>query len=245
MFWFHPLSFRASFPITNTMSAMSKKKKESQSRRPGRSAARVDGFLGEREFEEQVSPVLVIRERMTQDDVGNALVPRIGTEFPWIAKRAARFTGQLGHNTLGCNSEPAIEALAGEIGRARQEGSQTVKPVPWGHRTCGRTRCRPGQDTESCTGASHGDQSIARRKDIVLADGVCGIPDEPVRCRQRREDAASEAAWPKGEHTDAGVWRKDPVHARQTSKRGKVEAAVPPRSVCWHAELTHRQTQWL
>ena len=30
------------------------------------------GFFGERESEEQVPPVLVIRERRTQDDVGNA-----------------------------------------------------------------------------------------------------------------------------------------------------------------------------
>ena len=56
------------------------------------------------------------------------LVPRKGTEFPWIAKRAARFIDQLGHNrvTLRYDTEPAIEALAREIGQARQEGSQTV-----------------------------------------------------------------------------------------------------------------------
>ena len=45
------------------------------------------GFLGERESEEQVTPVLVSRERrhkMTRA----VLVPRKGTEFLWIAKRA-------------------------------------------------------------------------------------------------------------------------------------------------------------
>ena len=89
------------------------------------------GFLGERESEEQVSPVLVIRERrhkMTWAMLGS----RKGTEFPWIARRAARFIDQLGHNrvTLRCDNEPAIEALAREIGQARQEGSQTVPGEP-------------------------------------------------------------------------------------------------------------------
>ena len=42
------------------------------------------GFLGERESEEQVSPVLVIRER--RDKMTWAMLfPRKGTEFPWIA----------------------------------------------------------------------------------------------------------------------------------------------------------------
>ena len=45
-----------------------------------------------------------------------------------IAKRAAKFIDQLGHNrvTLRCDNEPAIEALAGQVAQARQEGSQTV-----------------------------------------------------------------------------------------------------------------------
>ena len=103
-------------------------------RRLGRSAARVNGlygFLGERESEEQVSLVLAIRER--RDKMTWAmLVPRQGTEFPWIAKRAAKFIDQLGHNrvTLRCDNEPAIEALAREIAQARQEGSQTVPERP-------------------------------------------------------------------------------------------------------------------
>ena len=81
----------------------------------------------ERESEEQVSLVLVIRERRHKMTWA-MLVPRKGTEFPWIAKRAARFIDQLGHNrvTLRCDNEPAIEALAREIGQARQEGSKTV-----------------------------------------------------------------------------------------------------------------------
>ena len=89
------------------------------------------GFLGERESEEQVSLVLVIRERRHKMTWA-ALVPRTGTEFPWIAKRAARFIDQLGHNrvTLRCDNEPTVEALAREIGQARQEGSQTVPETP-------------------------------------------------------------------------------------------------------------------
>ena len=70
----------------------------------------------ERESEKQVSPVLVIRERR-QKMTWAMLVPRKGTEFPWIAKRAAKSIDQLGHNrvTLGCDNEPAIEALAREM----------------------------------------------------------------------------------------------------------------------------------
>ena len=82
------------------------------------------------------------------------LVPRKGTEFPWIAKRAARFIDQLGHNTvtLRCDNEPAIEALAREIGQARQEGFQTVpestlvgKASPMGSSSvqCGSLPVRP------------------------------------------------------------------------------------------------------
>ena len=64
------------------------------------------GFLGERESEEQVTPVLVIRERRHKM-TWTMLVPRKGTEFPWIARRAAKFIDRLGHNrvTLRCHSE--------------------------------------------------------------------------------------------------------------------------------------------
>ena len=67
----------------------------------------------------------------TQDDVGHAGSAK-GTEFPWIAKRAARFIDQLGHNrvTLRCDNEPAIEAVARKSHKARQEGSQTVPERP-------------------------------------------------------------------------------------------------------------------
>ena len=82
-------------------------------------------------LKERGSPVLVIREwrhKMTWA----MLAPGKGTEFPWIAERAAKFIDQRGHNrvTLRCDNEPAIEALAREIVQARQEGSQTVPQRP-------------------------------------------------------------------------------------------------------------------
>ena len=104
------------------------------------------GFLRERDSEEKVSPVLVIGERRHKMTWA-MLVPRKGTVFPWIAKRAAKFIDQLGHNrvTLRCDNEPAIEALAREIAQARKEGNQPVperppvgdRPVQWDHRACG------------------------------------------------------------------------------------------------------------
>ena len=107
-------------------------------------------------------------------------------------------------------------------------------------------RCKSSQNIESCVGASHGNESPARRKDKMLAGGICCLPDEPVRCRRRREDAAlmqsinAVAAWPKGQHTHSGFRREDPVHAGQASEREKVGTAIPSRSVCGDAELVNR-----
>ena len=70
------------------------------------------GFLGEKESEDRVSPVLVIQERRHKMTWA-MLVPRKGTEFPWIAKRAAKFIDQLGHNRV------TLKALATEIAQAR------------------------------------------------------------------------------------------------------------------------------
>ena len=83
------------------------------------------GFLGERETE--------IWERRHEMSWA-MLVPRKGTEFPWIAKRAAKFIDQLGHNrvTLSCDNEPAIEALASEIA---QGGSQTLSEIASGRKS--------------------------------------------------------------------------------------------------------------
>ena len=61
---------------------------------------------------------MVIRERRHKM-TWTMLFQRKGTEFPRIAKRAAKFIDQLGHNrvTLRCDNEPAIVALAREIAR--------------------------------------------------------------------------------------------------------------------------------
>ena len=86
------------------------------------------GFLGEKESEDQVAPVLVIHERRHKMTWA-MLVPREELNFPGLRReRAAKFIHELGHNrfTLSCDNEPAIEALAREIAQARQEGSQTV-----------------------------------------------------------------------------------------------------------------------
>ena len=79
-------------------------------------------ILEEREYAEQVTLVLVIRERRPKMTWA-VLVPRKGTEFPWISKEAAKLNAQLGHNrvTLRCDNEAAIEP---------QEGSQTVLERP-------------------------------------------------------------------------------------------------------------------
>ena len=123
------------------------------------------GFFGEKESEEQMTLLLVIRERR-HTMTWAMLVLRKGTEFPWIAKRAAKFVDQIGHNrvTLKLHNEPAIEALARDIAQVRKEGKQTVperppvgerEPCQRNHRTHGGNRGWSGQNTESCIGASY------------------------------------------------------------------------------------------
>ena len=72
------------------------------------------GFFGERESEEQVSPVLVIRERR-HNMTWTMLVPRKGTEFPWIARRAAKFIDQLGHNRVTRSDVPDCSRESNEV----------------------------------------------------------------------------------------------------------------------------------
>ena len=138
-------------------------------------------FLGEKEPEEQVT-------QMT----GAMLVPKKGTELPWRAKRAAKFSDQLGHNRvpLRCDSELEVEALARELTQARQEGCQTVPERPpvgesQSNGIIEGTLSLSGtglfQNTESCVGASHWHQGLARCEDTVLAGGVRRVPDEQVR----------------------------------------------------------------
>ena len=158
------------------------------------------GFL-ERESEEQASLLLVIRERRRKMTWA-MLVPRKEAELPWIAKRAARFIDQLGHNrvTLRCDKEPAIEVLARKIGQARQEGSQTVPDrLPLGERKF--------------------KGMIERAVELVASQArtLIAALENPVR---RKEIVlAAEAARPKGQHTHPGIRREDSVHARQPSQQ--------------------------
>ena len=172
---------------------------------------------GEKDCEEQVPLVLVILGR-SHKVTWAMLVPRKRTEFSWIAKRAAKFIDQLGHNrvTLRCDNEPAIEALAREVAQARQEGRERPPvekasgrdPVQWVQRACSGTRGQPGQNTEGCAAASYWRRSPTQRTDTVLACGICCVLDEQVRHRQRRKDAAAKTARAKGQHTDPGIRRE-------------------------------------
>ena len=91
-------------------------------------------------------------------------VPRKGTE------RAARFIDKLGHNrvTLRCDNEPAIKALAREIGQARQEGSQTVPDTP------------PVGESQSNGIIERAVGLVAGQARVPLAGGICCVPDEQV-----------------------------------------------------------------
>ena len=131
-----------------------------------------------------VTPVLVIRERR-QKMTWAMLLPRKGTEFPWVAKRAARFIDQFGHNkiTLRCDNEPAIVALAREIAQVRQEGSQTVpvkhqcgKPVQWEQSArCGVARAMPTRhllkNTKACFAPSFAREATVPRR--AFQPGTC------------------------------------------------------------------------
>ena len=89
------------------------------------------GYFGEKESEEQVTPVRVIRGRRHTMRWA-MLVPRKRTEFPWITERAAKFIDKLGHDrvTLICDSELATGALARELAQSRQYGRQIVPERP-------------------------------------------------------------------------------------------------------------------
>ena len=59
------------------------------------------------------------------------LFPRNGSEFPWIAKRTAKFIDQLGHNrvTHRCDNEPATSA-DGMTPLHRLHGRRDNTPIP-------------------------------------------------------------------------------------------------------------------
>ena len=160
------------------------------------------------------------------------LVLRKGTEFPWIAKRAAKFIDQLGHKkraTLRCDNEPEIEALAREIAQARQEGSQTVpERPPVGESqsngiACGWARCRSGQDAE-------------------------GVPPDARMLRwlvefaaylMNRCDIGSDGKTPL--QTTHRFWSLESGSCTcPPNQREEESGSRGSKSVCWHAELTVR-----
>ena len=188
-------------------------------------------------------PVLVIRgwrHKMTL----TMLVPREGTEFPG-SRREQRDSLINLDTTESCSGVAASQRLK------RWKGNRTStprrkpvgrEPVQWDHRACGGGSFARQARTLMKAASEHriGTRVPARRKDIVLAGGICCVLDEQVRHRQRQKDAAAEASWPKGRHTHSGIRREDFVHAGQASEREKVGTAVPSRSVCGDAELVIR-----
>ena len=89
------------------------------------------------------------------------LVPRKGTEFPWIARRAAKFIDQLGRNrvTLRCDNQRLrrcqgkLHKLIKMVARLCQGDHQLERePVQRNHRTHGGTR---GWLGEKLHGASY------------------------------------------------------------------------------------------
>ena len=146
--------------------------------------------------------MLVIRERRLQMTWA-MLVPRKGTEFPWIATRSAK----LGPNrvTLRCDNEPTIEGNRTSLpcGKPDRSRETTIrgKPVQLDHRAHSGARGWSGQNTEGCAGAWHCDQSPARRKSTVLAGGIRNERDEQMRHRQRRKDTYAWTALTDGRTT--------------------------------------------
>ena len=86
----------------------------------------------ERESEEQVTLVLVIRERRLKMTWG-MLVPRKGTEFLLIAKRAAKFVDQFGQQ-----SPAQVRQRPGDrsIGDGNRASSPRGKPDGPGETIC-------------------------------------------------------------------------------------------------------------
>ena len=205
----------------------------------------------EREYEEQATPVLVMRRR-NHKKTSAMLRPRRGTEFPLIAKSAANFIDQLGHNSHG-----QVRQRAGDLGNG--EGNRTSSPrgkpdrpgettggrklVHWGCRTCSKTRVRSGQNTEGCTGgASHWDPPDAR----VL----CWLV-EFASYLMNRCDIDSDGKTPlhrlhgrKGNTPILEFGEMILVHASQSSKRRNVENRDPIPE-CLLACRTRCRKQWL
>ena len=146
------------------------------------------GFLGEREAEEQVTPVLVIRERRLKMTWA-MLVPRKGTEFPDCKREQRSSSTSLGttESRSGATTSRRLRHCRGKShklakmeARPSRRDHQWVKASPMGSSNVQWDSCWQGQNTEGRAGASHWDQGPARRKDTLLAGGICCVPDEQV-----------------------------------------------------------------
>ena len=115
------------------------------------------GFLGERESEEHVPPVLVIREQRHKMTWA-MLVPQ--RERSSLGSQRERRGSLINLDTTGSRSDVTTcwrlrhwrgksHKLAKKVAGLFQRGRRWETASSWGHRTCGRTRCRPGQNTES------------------------------------------------------------------------------------------------
>ena len=169
------------------------------------------GFVGESESEEHVSPVLVIPER--RDKMTWAmLVPRRGTAFPWIAKRAARFIDQLGHNrvTLRCDNDPAVG-----------KGNRASTP-----------RRKPGCSREAASGRKPV-QARTPNAALELRIGVNVPPHARILCwlvelaafLMNRCDIGSDGKTPPL-RLHGRMENKPILHACQTSKMRKVAPVI-------------------
>ena len=195
------------------------------------------GFIGEKDSEEQVTPVLVIRDRRHKMTWA-MLVPRKLTEFHWIARRAAKFIDQLGQHkvTLRCDNEPAIEALATEIAQARPEGSQTVPQRP----PVGESQSNGiiERTVELLAG-----QARTLKAALEHRTGAKVPPDARILCwlvefaayLMNRCDIGTDTqtAWTKGQHTDSGIWKIWYMPAKTSSAE-----KVGPTTLSW-------STRWI
>ena len=151
------------------------------------------------------------------------LLPRKeGTEFPWIAKRAARFIDQFGLNEITLRWGDRTSSPRGkpdpERPPVRESPSNGIRRTSWPEYR------RPRWSIAY--------QNPARKDTLV----------EFAAYLMNRCDTGSDAKRHMGErqHTDAGTRGEDFAHARQAITRMKVGTAIPSWCVCWHAELVVR-----
>ena len=139
---------------------------------------RITSSLAREKSEEQVTPMLVIRERRRKMTWAMQ-VPRKGTEFSRFGREQRSSLTSLAGCTLTRQrtggrrvGEGHRTGSSGEKPDRSGETASGRKPVQPSHRAHGGTRGRPGQNTAGCAGASHWRQMPARCEDTVLAGGV-------------------------------------------------------------------------